>query len=380
MSCVNYFNKSKTDTKFCNGITPSSDIPSHSMTDEEIKCVGIGSTLSQWKDSWATGTCTNVFKQITHPNGKYSSTGFTNVVEDYNYMFYSYYGPYDTNNPNGGHSINSSDEMSSYLINSCSENQGVCQCVSYNMCTSCKSSEIYSDNLVRELCGCYCNNTVADLYGIDTYCEPTCANRTSSKSRNFQTGIVDFCKKKVCFLDTDQIFTFDDSCPHCSGDSCKCAISDSGNFSGADRFKSRCSKDSYIEYDDFDESTTTSSMAYLVFIFIVVLVVAIVFVMSVDEKKTDHQALDIKAEIKIPLSIKVATPVPITETPSTIKSLKKTPIAKKILAEPEIVKKPLKTTEPYVIQKEPSFNFEPKKLDEYKVSDNNYDSPTLQIR
>jgi hypothetical protein len=226
MSCPSYLNETKTDVISCQGMKPSNIIPNHEISSEERKCLGIDIGLMEWNDNWKTGTCSAVFKDMIYPDGEYSEVGFRNVVDDYNYIFYSYYGPYDAiTNRKGGHFISSSDKMSTYLINSCSDNQGVCQCVSYNMCSECKSSDVYSDDLIRKLCGCYCSNSISQLYGVDKECEATCANATTSKQRNYQTGIIKGCKKKVCFLESDQIFTFNDSCPHCNNNDCECIIS-----------------------------------------------------------------------------------------------------------------------------------------------------------
>lgn len=321
MSCPSYFENVKTNKRSCNGMKPSSDYPSHEMSDTEKKCVSLD------QDSWASGACEQEFHNMIFPDGRYSKEGFENAVSDYNYMFYSYFGPYDSDtNPNGGHTISEDDTMSKYLINSCSANQGVCQCVAYNMCGNCKSSKLHENQLLRQLCGCACRNTMSEMYDIDPLCEATCANRTTSKHRNFKTGRVDKCNQKVCFFDTDTVHIFDDSCPHCQGDDCVCGVVDRNDR--VYKFKDRCDlrRSHYLdEYILEEESSPNYMYGYVAFVLIIILVLVLVIFLGNAEEKKQKQQLMAKEEakkqqerIKASDYFKEPEPIQLKSTPTTI--------------------------------------------------------------
>lgn len=309
MSCLNYFSKTDSDVYNCDGTSTSGDLPSHTLTSQEKLCMGIDIGVDEWSTYWRTGTCQAMYKSIIKPDGNYSEEGFKCAVEDYNYIFYSYFGPYDPNtNPNGGHHIDETDEMSNLLIDSCSQNQGVCQCVAYNMCSNCKSYEVYEDGLIKKLCGCACQNTVSKVYGIDPYCEPPCASRTTSKHRNFTTGQIDFCRTKVCFVDEPQIFEFDSDCPHCSNNDCEC-ISDKPLTSS---LKKRCKK--YTNVVEEDEPMY-SSYRYYVFLIIIVL---FIIVLVVQNSNNIEETIPVLEKIQLRETVSVSTSIPV------VKSLEKT--------------------------------------------------------
>lgn len=319
MSCLNYFSKTSTDRYNCNNTNASGNLPSHELTSQEKQCMGIGVNMDEWGTFWKSGTCQSMYKEMIKPNGTYSEVGFTNAVADYNYIFYSYFGPYDPNtNPNGGHQIDEKDEMSNLLIESCSQNQGVCQCVAYNMCSNCKSYEVYEDGLIKKLCGCACQNTVSQVYGIDPYCEPPCASRETSKHRNFTTGRIDFCHSKVCFVDEPEVFLFDSECPHCSNNDCDC-VSDKPLTSA---LKKKCSKYNIVREPVEPESTF--SYSYFVFILVVVLLVLISIVENSNEESTE---ISNRIETKVSVPVKNSEPIvaPISKQKSkTVEPHKKT--------------------------------------------------------
>lgn len=293
MSCVSYFNPSITDQIHCNGMKPSNK-QNRLRTDLEKRCLAIGT--DSWKNDWRNGRCQEMFNSMVFPEGTYSKTGFANAVSDYNDMFYSYYGPYhpDTN-PNGGHIIDDSDEVSKLLIESCSKTQGVCQCAAYNMCNSCKSYEVYESTLTKKLCGCASQSSISNVYGVDQYCEPPCAGRDTSKQRNFQTGIVKSCKQKVCFVDKPEVFVFSNDCPHCNENECLCV---SVNELPSN-IRRRCRDDSIVLRDRYTEPSIYPIFGF--FLIIITFVFAVIItgmepttetITTLNQNNTMNQAAD----------------------------------------------------------------------------------------
>lgn len=295
MSCISNLNNIETDEINCNGMIMSNEIPSHQMTRQEEICLGINLPEKQELiQDWENGKCQAMINEMVYPDDEYSEQGFKRAVNDYNYLFYSYYGPKTETNINGGHTINEDDDFSRLLINSCSETHGVCQCVSFNMCKDCGQDEIYDNKLTRRLCGCFCNDSDP--------CDFTCASKNTSKFRDYEFGQVKECKDEICnVIDTD-IGSFVDICPKCRGDSCAC-YSDKILPSS---FRSVCNNRSNVRYDDEDFIDTESyNVKYFMFIFAVFLLVMIIFVMAKNEEKINED-IKIKSDpVKKDESVKI---------------------------------------------------------------------------
>ena len=276
MNSVNYFKKANTDELNCAGLECSFSVPKIYLSREEQLCIGIGLSIEEWLDVWRTKDCSSIFHRMIYRYGSYSSEGFMKAVECYNYMFYSYYGPYDcNNNPKGGHVISDEDEMSSYLINSCIKNQGVCQCVSYNMCSGCTSLEIHESKLLRKLGGCACISATSNSYQIESACDPSCASSNVSKRRNIESGEIETCKRKVCFIDPVTGVPFDEMCPHCSDNKCVCIVNGKGHF---EQYKNNCSD--IINDNDEDEESSEFPYGWLLILFILILAVIAVIILQ----------------------------------------------------------------------------------------------------
>lgn len=237
-SGLNYFVKDRSNSLACSGTNCSSNVPNYFFTKEEKEIMGIGLTLSEWINVWKTKDCPSIFSNMIYINGKYSEYGFKKAVECYNYIFYSYFGPYDADtNPKGGHVISDMDEMSNFLINSCIKNQGVCQCVAHTICSDCSSLAIHESKLLRKLGGCACKPQFSGSLGLDRNCDPTCASRSVSKTRDYKSGKVGTCSKRVCFIDPVTNLPFSEECPHCYDGECTCVIDSKGHHLKNDNCK-----------------------------------------------------------------------------------------------------------------------------------------------
>lgn len=291
MSCISNLDRTTTDVRNCNGTTMSSNPPSHQMSSQEQICLGINLPEGQSQSQdWENGKCQALIHDMVYPNGEYSKEGFENAVEDYNYLFYSYYGPLTADNPNGGHTIDEDDEYSNLLIDSCSKTQGVCQCAAFNMCRKCTSSQIIGNDLTRKFCGCFSINTVSALYGTDPNCDPLCSGVNTNKHRNFTTGKVSDCSQRVCHITDTDIGEFYNNCPQCRDGDCICYSEEI--LPGT--FREVCNNKSRVIYEDANEGISSFNLKYFVVMIAVFIVVLLAFVITVKEEEKDF-----KEEVKV---------------------------------------------------------------------------------
>lgn len=288
MSSVNYFKAKKEDNYSCQGLKCSSVLPNYFFSKQEKLALGIDLTIKEWLKFWKTTNCPAIFNSMIYIEGKYSEKGFQKAVECYNYMFYSYYGPYDEiTNKKGGHTISDSDEMSNLLINSCIKNQGVCQCVAYTMCSDCNSLTIHESKLLKKLGGCACIPSTSIQYNLERSCDKDCTSKNVSKTRNYKTGIVDICKRKVCFIDPITGIQFDDQCPHCKDGSCTCIIDEKGHYSN---YKDNCNI-KFITYSENNCSDDEPTYVKYVFLFILIILILAIIVVLIINNPTETEEL-----------------------------------------------------------------------------------------
>lgn len=218
---------------------------------EELNCIGFNLSLDQWKGYWLNignthTSCTDVFKRkLVDVNNNFSPSGFQETVEDFNFMFNSYFNT-NYNNGKGQHIIGvpgqkGYDNFSTTLISACSNNaqyglEGVCQQVATNMCSSCTYEDITNNKDLLKLCGCEVSSLpdLPEYKDISKSCQPTCSHEQVSKQRSYITGVIDECKSAVCVINNINInvsksivggTNFIQVCPQCNnGEVCKCII------------------------------------------------------------------------------------------------------------------------------------------------------------
>ena len=238
-SCSNFYYKSPTA------------IPNRTDINEQ-KCLGIGMTLEDTKTYWRNPgnthvNCTTMFynKIYTGDFHSYNQVGFTEVMEDFNYLFSSYLSPLSSSNK-GGHTIGVAgqtgyDDFQNTLISACSNNPeyqlyGACMIAAKNVCSTCTVDNITSNTDLLRLCGCQ----VSSLPKIDQYskvpaaCDPLCIHEQISKKRDIVTGDPEICNANVCVINNIAISAsestvggtqFTQICPSCtSTQSCICIV------------------------------------------------------------------------------------------------------------------------------------------------------------
>lgn len=273
MSKVNYFSKKPIKNYDCQNMECSWELPPYDLTEEERKFLGVGLSLEEWRIFWRNNNCEYIVENMLYNSGIYSEDGFRKAVSFYNYIFYSYFGPYDSQrNKKGGHIISDSDEMSNLLINSCLKNQGVCQCVAHTMCYECTSMSIHDSKLLRKLGGCACIPKTSIKYNLPQECDSECTGINVSKKRDYSTGKIKECKRKVCFIDPLTGLVFDEQCSHCKQGECVCITDRRGYF-----VKEKCGN---IQKN---KKQTKPNIFVFIFLLIIVLVSALFFVIFYDK-------------------------------------------------------------------------------------------------
>lgn len=219
-------------------------------TDDELKCMGVGLTLQQWKDYWADTTkpvsCNTMFNRLIYPPNQqgvrtFSPAGFSQARNDMEYIFSQYF---SVTGPKGGHTIGvpgqaGYDDFQQVLIDACTnpayQNQGICQDTAAKMCVVCSRENVLNNSSVLKLCGCQVPPLdPAKFGGVTRECDPLCAQAQISKIRNPTTGVVAECQASVCVINNVSItaskstiggITFTQVCPQCTGtQQCRCVV------------------------------------------------------------------------------------------------------------------------------------------------------------
>lgn len=232
----------------------TSQLPAPSRTNiEENYCLGIGLNLDQWENYWINSgnthtNCTTLFsnKIFSGPNRSYNQTGFTEVMEDFDYIFSTYLSPITPNNQKGGHIIgvpgqSGYDDFQQILVSACSDNpqfslQGACQMAASKICLNCNLDQITSNRDLLKMCGCQKSSlqNIPQYQKIDKACDPLCVQEQISKNRNVNTGVIESCTSNICVINNVSItatestvggIQFTQLCPSCTGNmGCICIV------------------------------------------------------------------------------------------------------------------------------------------------------------
>ncbi len=220
-------------------------------TESELKCMGVGMTLTEWKAYWtdtAHVPCDVVFNRLLYPPGEtkraFNPVGFRQATDDFDYMFSQYFGPGGAPDGKGGHQLTlpglpGYDSFQEILLNACTlpqfAIQGVCQAAAEKMCLKCERDEAIASAPVLRLCGCnvFSLNPVA-YEELPRECDPLCAQALVSKIRDRTSGEVGQCIANVCVINDVSIaaarstiggINFTQVCPQCSqAQQCKCIV------------------------------------------------------------------------------------------------------------------------------------------------------------
>ncbi len=153
--------------------------------------------------------------------------------------------------------------MSNLLIESCLRNQGVGQCAAYVMCSNCTDIELNSSRLLSKFAGCIYSSTISKKLDIHQMCCPTC--KGAMKSRDFDTGDIRKCDRKVCFSQKNELF--------CTGDKDECVL---------------------IDMNDCSETCDYSMFFGIFFIIMIVIIILVV----INGKDSDKELYPDKNEFK----------------------------------------------------------------------------------
>lgn len=251
MICPQYYPYDKSnDSAVCADTVVTDDfgdLTDYDRSTHEKECMGHNLSMAEWEDRWATGQppCQEVFFNIinTRTDGTlgYNQAGFTQVVEDFNFMFATYFGTGDSDKNNHVLVNPGNPEytpFSTTLVNACALNDvyqlgGSCQCVAYYMCTgNCEAPQVSEVDDLDHLCGCAVSS-VEPNYDVPSECDPLCVPANVSKKRDYSTGQVEDCEDTVCVItdisidvaiaDQGQV-SFTQLCPQCESDGCTCIV------------------------------------------------------------------------------------------------------------------------------------------------------------
>lgn len=229
-------------------------------------------TLDEWSQVWEDGYCVNLFQAMTtglgtnQSNVAFSSSNFTKVQEDFNFMFSRFFnqdsktkytgntGSTGTDNPcligneelptrgctgsgdswcqNTGKFSNSDNNCNVWingnytltvpgkqgyhpfldtLLDACYNIPGACSQTQDYMCSTCNREQIYANTTLTKFCGCSSGATTGDtfyntdLQNFDPVCDPLCNRIDTIKYNNPITGSTLQCNANVCVIDAVQI-------------------------------------------------------------------------------------------------------------------------------------------------------------------------------
>jgi len=229
-------------------------------------------TLDEWSQVWEDGYCVNLFLDMTtglgtnQSNVAFSSSNFTKVQEDFNFMFSRFFnqdsktkyagntGSTGIDNPclignedlstrgctgstdswcqntgkfsnadnncnvwiNGNYSITVPGKQGyqpflDTLLDACYNIPGACSQTQDYMCSTCNREQIYANTTLTKFCGCSSGATTGDtfyntdLQNFDPVCDPLCNRLDTIKYNNPVTGSTLECNANVCVIDAVQI-------------------------------------------------------------------------------------------------------------------------------------------------------------------------------
>lgn len=224
-------------------------------SEEERLCVGVGLNFEEWKLYWANLdnshiSCPDVFYRKmygTSSQRQFNSFQFSEVSEDFNFIFNSYFGPYVNTDPytKGGHIMGvpgdeGYDSFQEIIMNTCANNPeyslyGVCVSAAQKMCQTCTPNDILENKDLLKLCGCQIRSLDPIIYpDVPKECDPLCVHEQIVKNINEIDGNPKECNATVCVINNVSIVStesivggvsFTQVCGQCVGTSnCTCII------------------------------------------------------------------------------------------------------------------------------------------------------------